>query len=172
MGCCDNWTDETTFHFWNIFNGLNSVGAFLILYMGLAKPPDDDVPQKVNQNMVSAYASAAIGVVGAILYLNAVIDKENASNRVKVYYVNVLGFMGMYIGLAVDTIWQLLDNSHLCSEKYIATDHFGKPEVIPCETITYTLIIVDIVMICLIPLWRIMLASIRRFALGENDSHG
>ena len=105
MGCCENWTDETTFHFWNILSALDSVAGFILLYSNLAKPPQEDVAERVRQNTFVVYVSAIFGTVTAVLYLISVLDPANTSNKVKVYYMNVACFVALYFALAGDTVY-------------------------------------------------------------------
>jgi hypothetical protein len=144
----------------------DSLTRVLFLYSGIVRIPKDDVPQRISEHMFMTHALALFGSVAAVLYIISYLDDQNHAHKIKTYQLNVLTLFALYFALAGDTVYQFVNENHLCSDKYFYTDHFGKEVVIPCDKITTGLVIVDIIMICLIPLWRMAMDSIYRFAIS------
>ena len=110
------------------------------------------------------HATAVVGTVAGVLYLISYVDDRNHTHKMKVYHLNVLTLFAMFIGLGADIVYQLLIPDHLCSEKYTYTDHFGKQAEIPCDKITMGICIAGLILCCFIPLFRMAMESIYRYA--------
>jgi len=78
----------------------------------------------------------------------------------RTFKLNVATIAAVYVGLAIDTALQLVNSAHLCADKFFY-DKQGEHEY-PCSRVTVGLLVTDVIMICLLPLFSILIESLNR----------
>ena len=116
--------------------------------------------------MLSTYISIVIGTLAAGFYLACCYRPHL---KTKVYLLNVATLVAFYLGLGADTILQLVNNAHLCSEKFFLTSKQGPTEV-PCGKVTLSLIVADILFILVLPFVARMIRSLDRYCNDKQES--
>ena len=134
------------------------------MYSGAFEIPTDDVASRISQNLFMIHAMAVIGTVGGIMYIISIIDDLNHGSKMMVYHLNMITLYALYIALAVDVVYQLIDSNHICYEKYVYTDRNGTQNEIECSNITWGLLIGSLILACFIPLIKKAMDCVYRYA--------